>query len=170
MYLGSTDVPQIILRSVQAFCTLLILALVGNMVHEATHGNPSVVNYQIFVGAFSFLSLIYLFPSALTDRFRYRLVTLVLDALNTLFFFAGGVALAARLGVHSCGNQAYLKLNKVTNGADNMSKRCHEAQAATAFLWFGFAAYLVSAILSSLGAKGSGANLRGMPSMSQSRV
>ena len=75
------------------------------MIHEATNGNPSVVNYQIFVGAFSFLSLMYLFPSTCVERLRHKTITLVLDGLNTLFFFAGGVALAARLGVHSCGNQ-----------------------------------------------------------------
>jgi hypothetical protein len=89
----------------QAFCTLLVLALVGNMVHEAAHKNPSVVNYQIFAGAFSFLSLIYLIPSTFVERLQFRPIVLLLDALNTLFFFAGGVALAARLGVHSCGNQ-----------------------------------------------------------------
>ena len=72
------------------------------MIHEATHGNPSVVNYQIFVGAFSFLSLIIVIASAPYEAAMKLAV--VLDCLNTLFFFAGGVALAARLGVRSCSN------------------------------------------------------------------
>ncbi|KAI9768858.1 MAG: hypothetical protein M1840_004672 [Geoglossum simile] len=158
---SSSKTPQVALRCLQAFCTLLVLALVGNMVHEATHGNPSVVNYQIFVGAFSFLSLIFLLVSAKYEGLHdLKAVVVILDWLNTLFFFAGGVALAAKLGVHSCSNNAYLKVNHVTNGANNMTKRCHEAQAATAFLWFGFLAYLVSAVLSSIAAKRTSVNLR----------
>jgi hypothetical protein len=90
----------------QAFCTLIILALVGNMIHEATHGNPSVVNYQIFVGAFSSLSLIFLIASVKFEGLRdAKLIVVILDWLNTLFFFAGGVSLATKLGVHSCSNQ-----------------------------------------------------------------
>jgi len=131
------------------------------MVHEATHGNPSVVNYQLFVGAFSSLSLIFLLVSAKFEGLHdTKVVVVILDCLNTLFFFAGGVAFAAKLGVHSCSNNAYLKLNPVTNGANNMTKRCHEAQAATAFLWFGFLAYLASAVLSSIAAKRTSVNLR----------
>ncbi|KAI9784298.1 MAG: hypothetical protein M1839_002359 [Geoglossum umbratile] len=158
MYISSRA-PQVALRCVQAFCTLIILALVGNMIHEATHGNPSVVNYQIFVGAFSSLSLIFLIASVKFEGLRdAKLAVVILDWLNTLFFFAGGVSLATKLGVHSCSNQAYLKHNHVTNGAGNMTKRCHEAQAATAFLWFGFVAYLASAVLSSFEARGASVN------------
>jgi len=75
------------------------------MIHEAVHGNPSVVNYQIFVGAFSFLSLIFILVSAKYEGLHdMKVVVVLLDWLNTLFFFAGGVALAAKLGVHSCSN------------------------------------------------------------------
>jgi Membrane-associating domain len=75
------------------------------MIHEAMHGNPSVVNYQIFVGAFSFLSLIFILVSAKFEGLHdMKAVAVLLDWLNTLFFFAGGVALAAKLGVHSCSN------------------------------------------------------------------
>ena len=55
-----------------------------------------------------------------------------------------------------------------------MKKRCQEAQAVTAFLWFGFAAFAVSSVLSGLESKGSGSMRGGMggirrggPSMSQ---
>ena len=66
----------------------------------------------------------------------------------------------------------YISNNLVTNGSLNMTKRCREAQAVTAFLWFGFAAYAASLVFSGLGARGGGANLRGGihrggPSMSQ---
>jgi len=42
-----------------------------------------------------------------------------------------------------------------------MNKRCHEAQAVTAFLWFGFLAFAASAVLSGLQGRGSGVNMRG---------
>jgi hypothetical protein len=66
--------------------------------------------------------------------------------------------------------QAYTTSNHITNGSPNTSKRCHEAQAATAFLWFGFAAFAASAVFSAMAGTG-GANLRGGmrrgPAMSQ---
>lgn len=67
----------------------------------------------------------------------------------------------------------YLRENSITNGGRDMSKRCHEAKAVTAFLWFGFAAYLASTILSGLASTGgrgggmrSGGIRRGGPAMS----
>lgn len=41
-----------------------------------------------------------------------------------------------------------------------MSKVCTEAQASTAFLWFGFAAFAASCVFSGFGMGGGGANLR----------
>ena len=67
--------------------------------------------------------------------------------------------------------QSYLNANGITNGADNKTKRCHEAQAVTAFLWFGFATFLGSLAFSALAARGGGVRTggirRGAPSMSQ---
>lgn len=114
------------------------------------------------------------------DGFAIPLVMVILDALNTLLFLCGGIALAAYLGVHSCGNdvsiwlrrsisrsrwilideQKYVLTNGITNGSLNRRKRCREAQAVTAFLWFGFAAWVGSLILSALSSRG-GASLRG---------
>ena len=43
---------------------------------------------------------------------------------------------------------------------NNRAKRCHEAQAVTAFLWFGFVTYLGSAVFSGLSTGGTGTSLR----------
>jgi hypothetical protein len=63
--------------------------------------------------------------------------------------------------------QGYLDSNRITQGS---SKRCREAQASTAFLWFGFAAFLVSTVVSGIATRG-GANtrpgIRRGPAMSQ---
>lgn len=67
--------------------------------------------------------------------------------------------------------QDYLRRNSITNGAPNKHQRCQEAQASTAFLWFGFIAFAVSLVFSGLGSRG-GANtrpsgIRRGPAMSQ---
>jgi uncharacterized membrane protein YhaH (DUF805 family) len=82
------------------------MALTGNIIADAIAGNPSSINYTMFVAVFSMLSLFYLFLVAFKEDFAiHPLIPVILDALNTLFFFAAAVALAARLHVHSCSNK-----------------------------------------------------------------
>jgi hypothetical protein len=82
------------------------MALTGNIIADAIAGNPSTINYTIFVAVFSMLCLFYLFLVAFKEDFAiHPLIPVILDALNTLFFFAAAVALAARLHVHSCSNK-----------------------------------------------------------------
>ena len=168
------------------------MALVGNMIADATGGNPSIVNYVMFVSVFGMLSLFYLIAGTISEAFAISpFFMLAADALNTLFFLVGGIALAGYLKVHSCHNrvstrfkgsirvsadrqpQGYVTTNTVTRGSTNDTKRCQEAQAVTAFLWFGFATFLGSLVLSGLSARGGGATTgmrgirRGGPAMSQ---
>ncbi|MCJ1450924.1 hypothetical protein MMC28_001258 [Mycoblastus sanguinarius] len=160
------------LRGLQFLWTLLIMALVGNMIADAKSGNPSIVNYTMFVAVFGMLSLFYLIAGTINETFSISpIFMIVADALNVIFFLVGGIALAAYLNVHSCGNQSYIHSNSVTNGSDDPGKRCREAQAVTAFLWFGFAAFAGSLVFSALSARGGGAPRggirRGGPAMSQ---
>lgn len=158
------------LRGLQFLWTFLILALVGNMIAEAIAGNPSSVNYTMFVAVFSMLSLIYLIATTVRESLaKPPMLPLLLDIVNTLLFFIAAIVLSARLGVHSCGNEGYINSNGITNGANNKSKRCHQAQAVTAFLWFGFISYLASTIFSALAAKRTGVStggIRSRPAMS----
>ncbi|KAL8731028.1 MAG: hypothetical protein Q9166_003679 [cf. Caloplaca sp. 2 TL-2023] len=150
------QVMQLGLRALQFLLTLFILALTGNVIAEAFNGNHSIINYTMFVAVFAMLSLFYLIGAAIIESFAIPLAMLVLDAINTLLFLIGGIALAAYLGVHSCSNQSYLDKNPITNGSDNKSKRCREEQAVCAFLWFGFAAWAASLGLSVLSSRGGG--------------
>jgi len=167
------------------------MALVGNMIATAYSGNPSIVNYDMFVAVFAMLSLFYLIPTAVKPDFAFHpIIGLVLDALNVLFWLIGGIATAAYLGAHSCSDsvsnrynqyckasdtntsiQSYTASNVVTNGSPDREKRCREAQASTAFLWFGFATFCVSLAFSIMSSRG-GANTRSTgvrrhPTMSQ---
>lgn len=160
--------------------TLLIMALIGNVIHDAFAGNPSIINYVMFVSVFAMLSLFYLIGAAIMEGFAIPIAMVALDAINMLLFLVGGIALAAYLGVHSCGravcltwqqvkgmveslltqSQSYVDNNKITNGSHNRTKRCHEEQAVCAFLWFGFAAWAGSLALSALSSRGGSSGLR----------
>lgn len=158
------------LRGLQLFCALIVMSLVGNMIATSVRGNSAMVNYDMFVAVFGMLSLLYLIPTTFLDSFSVPIVNIALDVLNVLFWFCAAVATAAYLGVHSCNNAAYTTTNHITNGSPNTSKRCREAQASTAFLWFGWAAFVASMAFSIMAGKG-GANMRGGirrgPAMSQ---
>jgi hypothetical protein len=155
-------VVNLALRGLEFVFTLIIMALVGNMIAEAFAGNPSIINYDMFVAVFGMLSLFYLIATAFNDSFTgHPILPLALDALNAIFFFCGAVAMAAELGAHSCSNDSWTASNKITNGAGNRGGRCREAQAVTAFLWFAWACWMASLIFSVLGARGGNVNLRG---------
>ncbi|KAF2758343.1 putative non-classical export protein Nce2 [Pseudovirgaria hyperparasitica] len=167
------SVVQTGLRALQFLWTLLLISLIGNIIHDAYAGNPSIINYDMFVAVFGMLSLIYLIPTSIKDGMAIPIVTMALDGLNTLFWLIGGIATAAYLGAHSCSNEGYASTNVVTNGGPHM-KRCREAQASTAFLWFGFATFAATTVLSIMGGGGNvnmrggiGGIRRGAPSMSQ---
>lgn len=82
------------------------MALDGNIIADAKAGNPSIINYVMFVAVFGMLSLFYLIAGTINEAFAISGIFMVIaDALNTLFFLIGGIALAAYLNVHSCGNQ-----------------------------------------------------------------
>ena len=84
---------------------MLILALVGNMIHDAFKGNPSIVNYVMFVAVFSMLCLIYLIASTVSEGLTlFPWLPLAVDTVLMLLFLIGGIALAADLKVHSCSN------------------------------------------------------------------
>ncbi|KAH8796706.1 putative Non-classical export protein 2 [Hyaloscypha finlandica] len=161
---------QIGLRASQFIWTLLITALIGNVIAEAFSGNPSSVNYAIFVAVFSWIVLLIGIVAAVMDS--ENIILIALDTLAVIFTFVAGVVLAAKLHVHSCGNSSYTTTNSLTNGSHDTSKRCRELQASTAFFWFLFASFVGSLVLGIMGGGGTmsmrrpGIGRKG-PSMSQ---
>jgi len=163
------------MRTFQFIWSVLVMALVGNILADAYSGkNPAVINYDMFVVAFALVSLFYLWPVTIIESWTiHPVLPFILDLLNAIFSFAAAVAMSAELNVHSCHNHAYLDSNKITRGAKNKTERCQEAQASTAFLWFLWAAFTVSAVITGLGMRGFGTvrSTRGVrrsgPAMSQ---
>jgi len=165
---------NLILRAVEWVFILIIMSLVGNIIATAFAGNPSLINYDMFVAAFAMLSLIYLTLCSFNDGFvGHPILPITLDLLNCIFLFCAAVAMAAELGVHSCSNSSYTHSNHITNGSHDTDGRCREAQCTTAFLWFAWAAWMASLFFSFIGARNDGVNLRGgvgrrgAPAMSQ---
>lgn len=82
------------------------MSLIGNMINQAFAGNPSSINYTMFVSAFSLFTLFYLIPASFnSDWAIHPIIMITVDLLNTIFFFCAAIALAAKLEVHSCGNR-----------------------------------------------------------------
>ncbi|KAG9236389.1 putative Non-classical export protein 2 [Amylocarpus encephaloides] len=160
---------QMALRGSQFLWTFLTTALIGNVIAEAFSGNPSSINYAIFVSVFCWIALIYGGLATVMESLAIPIALIVMDTLATLFTFIAGVVLAAGLNVHSCNNQSYIHSNHLTNGSHNPTKRCHELQASTAFFWFLFASFLGSVIMGILSSPGTGIGrgVRRGPAMSQ---
>lgn len=167
------------------------------MISMATGGNPAIVNYDMFVGVFSFLTLFYVIMVAFKEGAAgHPALPALLDGLNVLFFLCAGIATAAYLQTGSCNDavsfefkryvwgtyciliseqKSYRDSNFVTSGSTNNFQRCREAQAVTTFIWFNLVLYIVSLIFTVGGASSSGVNMRGIggirrgpaPSMSQ---
>jgi len=151
---------QTICRVFQFIFTLLTTALIGNAIHDAFSGNPSGVNFAIFVDVFCWLVIFYGLAASFMEGLAMPMILFVLDGIAALLSFIAAVVLSAKLGVHSCGNHGYLRSNNYTNGAYNMSKRCHELQASTAFFWFLFLAFVASIVMTFMN-RGSSTSMRG---------
>jgi len=149
------ELIQTILRALEFLWILLITALIGNVIDDASNGNPASINYAIFVAVFCWIVLIYGLAASFMDSLAIPMVLLAMDGLATIFTFIAAVVLAAELGVHSCSNPNYTHNNHMTNGAHNYEERCRELQASCAFFWFLFATYCVNLFFDVKGKGGS---------------
>ncbi|KAM0798092.1 marvel domain-containing protein [Usnea florida] len=144
------SIPNLALRGLQLFFSILILGLSGHLVaNQAYGGAPSATNYNVFLGIWLFVTAVMGLAASVLEVLG-GVVGAVADGLSVLFAFAGGVAYAAKLGVHSCSRTSYTSTNSIINGGIkdnkigpvNLKHRCQEAQADTAFIWFAFATAL----------------------------
>jgi len=98
------QIGHVLLRISEFFWTLLITALIGNVIAEAFAGNPSSINYAIFVAVFSWVALLYGAIASFVEGLAIPIVLWALDGIAAVLTFIAGVVLAAKLRVHSCGN------------------------------------------------------------------
>jgi hypothetical protein len=117
------SIAQLFLRGSQFLWTLLITALIGNVIAEAFAGNPSSINYAMFAAAFSWVVLLYGLAAAFIEGLAITIVLAVMDVLAVLFTFVAGVVLAAKLGVHSCNNHVSIIADVDSRGLSNKTCR-----------------------------------------------
>lgn len=160
-----------ITRAINFVFLVIVLGLTGSLIQSQDGGN-SRVNFALFAAVFGLVtSSIYGLLANFVEALAWPVILVTLDALNFIFTLAAGAALATGMRVHSCSNQTYLDFNAITQGS---SDRCRKGQAATAFLFFSFALFLVSLVLSirsvmmggAFGSRGSGRKSAGVPTIS----
>lgn len=166
------DVTQTSLRCSQLLWTFLCTALFSSVIAGAFAGNPSIINFAIFVCVLSWITCIGGMIGAFDEKYLVPMIVLVLDTTTTILSLITGIVLAAKLTAHSCGDTQYIFSNSLTNGSFDPGRRCHELQAATVFMWFLFISLLGSLVLDIInGSKTSTASSSrsraGAPTMSQ---
>ncbi|KAJ9164735.1 hypothetical protein NKR19_g1142 [Coniochaeta hoffmannii] len=164
------DLWQLILRCLQFLWVLLITALIGNVIALNNDGHMVSINFTMFVAVLSWLAVLYGLAAAFVESLAIPIVMLALDGAAALFTFIDGIVLAAKLGAPNCGNP-HKGPGWIGFGADNVSKRCREIQASTAFVWFLWATFVATLVLAFMSFRrvGGGARSHG-PGMSQVRV
>ncbi|PHH69194.1 hypothetical protein CDD82_7944 [Ophiocordyceps australis] len=173
-----STVINICIRAFALLWTLLITALIGNVIASNRDGSMSAINYAMFVAALSWVVSLYGIGSALMTSIASPIVMVVLDALTLIFSLVSAIVLAAKLRAVDCGNLSleHLPSNWIALGSKSVVKRCREVQASTAFMWFLFACFCASLFFSIMESQ-SGGGLGGLslgrrkgaskPSMSQ---
>ncbi|KAH3680421.1 hypothetical protein WICMUC_000352 [Wickerhamomyces mucosus] len=140
-------------RAVNFVFLVIVLGLSADLIASQDHGNAKV-NFALFTAIWGLLfSVFWGVIANFIEFFSWPLLVAFFEITSAIFTLAAGAALAAGLRAHSCTNQIYLDGNAITQGSEH---RCREAQATTAFLFFSFAAFLVSSGLAAVAVLGSG--------------
>lgn len=132
---------NLILRGIALFWTLLITALIGNVIasdNDAATSARSAINFTMFVAALSWIVCIYGMLSTFISALGRPLIMLPLDVLGVLFTFISAIVLAAKIRATNCDNISHDNLSDdwIGFGSSDDEKRCREIQASTAFMWF----------------------------------
>lgn len=100
-----------------------------------THWTPASINFLIFCGAWSILALGYLLVApAAFPKAAHKHAVLAVEALTTLFWFAGFIALAVWLSERGCWGGGV----------------CSAAQAAEVFAAFEWALFMATCVMAAL--------------------
>ena len=176
-----SNILQLGLRGLALLWTLLITALIGNVIALNINGASSAnaaINFAMFTAAWAWIALLVGIAAVFISFLASPYVMLPLDILAVLFTFIAAVVLSAKLRATNCGNinANHLPSNWIAFGAKDTEKRCREIQASTVFMWFLWACFVAclafTVITSRGGSGGLGGRFRGgsRPSMSQVRA
>jgi hypothetical protein len=133
-----SNLIKVMLRGIALVWTLLITALIGNVIAANVNGHMVSLNFTIFVASLSWVALLYGLFATFIESIAYPAALLFLDGAATLFTFICAIVLAAELRAPNCGNisGAHLPNDWIGFGSHHNERRCREIQASTAFMWF----------------------------------
>lgn len=149
---------KIALRGIALVWTLLITALIGNVIASNVNGHMVTVNFTMFVAALSWVALLYGLFAIFIESIAVPSALLILDGLATLFTFICAIVLAAELRAPNCGNISgqHLPSDWIGFGSHHDERRCREIQASTAFMWFLWACFSLILFITWRDARSSG--------------
>lgn len=130
---------SIVLRSIALIWTLIITALIGNVIASNQNGHMVSINFTIFVAAWAWVALLYGMLATFIESIAVPLLLLFMDGIATLLTFICAIVLSAKLRAPNCGNIPHQNLPASWIGFGDFphnEKRCREIQASTAFMWF----------------------------------
>jgi hypothetical protein len=141
-------IGDVILRAFNFVFLAVALGLTGSLAAtRVNHYNPQV-SFSVFAAAFGIVtSSIYGVFAYFISALAWPVILFIFDVLNFTFTFAGATAIAAKIRVHSCGNQEYLDNNTLIQG---LGSRCRKAQASVAFLYFSAFIFIASGVFSAI--------------------
>jgi hypothetical protein len=162
------------LRALALLWTLLITALIGNVIADNVNARTSAesaINFTMFVAVLSWIVLLYGLAATFITSLARPMILLPLEGLATLFTFIAAIVLAAKLGVPNCSNVSDRSHSRswIAYGSNDTEKRCREIQASTAFMWFLWACFVACLGLTFKDSRGGyGGSVRSSrPAMSQ---
>jgi hypothetical protein len=100
-----------VVRVAQTVLAVVIIALVGRMISTSgwnmipkQGGNAAEVNFAMFLGVWTLLTMFAFIPAALwpPEDENYFIPIAALDGLTAVFYMSGAIALAAALNIHNC--------------------------------------------------------------------
>ncbi|KAK4191202.1 marvel domain-containing protein [Podospora australis] len=158
------------LRGLQLFFIVILTGLIGNVIAtniSAAASATAAINFAMFVIVLGWLTALYGILSGVFVRVSYPVALLALDVSSTLFSLICGIVLAAKLKAVNCADTKDHPSDWIAYGSADDSKRCRQIQASTAFMWFLFAGFTTSLVLSLMSFRRGGGSVRTGPTMSQ---
>lgn len=141
---------DIILRVILFVFSVVALALTSAWVHDEK--SSSRVRFAVFSAAFSILfGVFYGLIAGFVEYIAFPFVLAITDALNIIFLFAAGTAIAAKTHAMSCSKKSNLEKHGFKS-----SKDCSMGEAACAFLYFSFAVAIGNFVYSLIATLNSG--------------
>ncbi|KAH8130769.1 hypothetical protein ACSS6W_006357 [Trichoderma asperelloides] len=128
-----------VVRSIALIWTLIITALIGNVIASNQNGHMLSINFTMFVCAWSWVALLYGMFATFIESIAVPFLILFLDGIATLLTFICAIVLSSELRAPNCGNipNQHLPADWIGFGDfPHNEKRCREIQASTAFMWF----------------------------------